>query len=719
MKKQIIFIVQFLLLAVCLHGEEGMWMANDLPIEIFQEMQNSGLELSQDELYNQNGTGICNAVVSLGGGTGSFVSPEGLIVTNHHVAYGAVQKISSADNNYITEGFLAKSKTDEQPAYGYNAYVLLSVTEVTDPILSKLSDSMSPLERYNTIEQVSKELVKKAEDGKDVECEVKSIFGGQNYYLYTYLKLKDIRIVYVPPRSIGEYGGDIDNFEWPRHTGDFSFLRAYIGPDGKTAEYSKANIPFKPKSYLHIAEKGLQKDDFAFIVGYPGRTQRYLTAYGIKEEQDFRIPYRLGFYSKWVQILDNASKNDPQTEVKVTGTIKGLNNAIKYYQGLLDGFKKFDLLDKKRQIEQKFQAFLNENPEAYEKYHEVLPMISASYTDYNSFRQKSYAFNSLERVRYMNFAFLIYKWSIEKQKAEMDRDPEFMNNRIPDLKYNLEIAQKTLDPKTDKEVMRLVLHMIAKLPADQRITGLDEWIGDKSGQDLDNAISVMLDQFYSQSKLGDADTRLKMFEMKNSQLLKQNDPFINLAKKVYAEKENVKDKDKAFDGALSELMPRWIAALRAWKDGTLYPDANGTMRINSGRVKGYSPRDAVWYLPFTTLTGVIEKNTGKEPFDAPEKLLELAKSKDYGPYYDSALKDVPVDLLTTNDSTGGNSGSPLLNQKGELVGLLFDGNYESMSADYDFNQDYTRSIHVDIRYVLFITDKFSNARNVLEELQIQ
>lgn len=714
-----ILILQLLLIASLSYSEEGMWLPNDLPEDIIKDMQAKGLELNAKQLYNENGTGIVNAVVSLGGGTGSFVSPAGLIITNHHVAYRAVQRLSTAENNYIEKGFLAKTKSEEQPAYGYNAYVILSIKDVTKPVLSKVTDDMSPLERYNAIEKRTKEIVKKAEAGKDVYCAVRNIFSGQKYYLYTYKKIKDIRVVYVPPRSIGEFGGDIDNWMWPRHTGDFSFLRAYIGPEGKTAEYSKDNVPYKPKSYLQIAKQGLKEGDFALIAGYPGRTQRYMTSYGIDNQQNFRLPRRIDLYSRWINILEKASKNDPDAVVKVAGTSKALNNAMKYYQGLMDGFLKFNLLEEKRQKEKDFTHFLKNNKKAKVKFGEVLPKIKALYDGYKTYRLKSDILGYLRRVRFLGFATTLYKWSLEKQKNDMERDPAYMERRVPSLKRGLKIAQKTLHPASDQEVMKMFLYIAADLPEDQRIQALDGWLGGKSGAELDAAITAMLDELYGNTKLGDAETRLKMFDMSHEELMKQNDPFISLAEKLYPENEKLQKRYKTFSGSLTKIMPKWIDGLRAWKKGALYADANATMRINYGVVKGYSPRDAVWHLPFTTLAGVMEKDTGEEPFDVPEGLRQLYAAKDLGEYADEQLKDVPIDLLTTNDSTGGNSGSPLLNGKGELVGLLFDGNYEAMSADYEFNEALTRSINVDIRYVLFVSDKVNKAQNVLKEMGVE
>lgn len=709
-----ILIVLSLMSFTFVDAEEGMWLPNDLPQEIFEQMQARGLELKADEIFNEKGTGVANAVVSLGGGTGSFISSEGLIITNHHVAFGAVQKISSADNNYIEDGFLARQIKDEQPALGYNAFVLLSVKDVTQQILSKLRDKMTPLERYQAIEKESKKIVKRAERDRDVYCSLKDIFDGQKYYLFTYKKIMDIRVVYVPARAIGEFGGDIDNWMWPRHTGDFSFLRAYVAPDGKSAEYAEENVPYNPKTWLRINKDGLKEGDFTMICGFPGSTNRYMTSYGIANQQNFRLPLRIESYQKWTVILEKFANSDTDAKVKLIGTIKSLNNSIKYYQGLIDGFKKFNLLEQKQNLEAGFTAFLEDNESVHGQFDDVLPQIQDVYKDYETFRLKSDVLGLVQRTQFLRIASTLYKWSIEKGKLDLERDPKFMERRIPALKGYMKTTQRTLHAPSDRAVLKMFLQLAVELPEAQRIRGLEKYF-DRA--DLENSIEKMLDNLYGNTRLGEEEARLEMFDMRQKELLKQKDAFIQLAADLFEESEALDEKYDAFEGSVSKLMPRWIEGLQTWKQGLLYPDANGTMRINFGVVKGYSPRDGVQYLPFTSLAGVVEKHTGGEPFNVPQKLIGLSRDKDFGGYVMPELHDVPVDLLTTNDSTGGNSGSPVLNAKGELVAVLFDGNYESMSADYEFNEALTRSIHVDIRYVLFVAEKVDGAVNILEEIE--
>ncbi|MFQ6092398.1 MAG: S46 family peptidase [bacterium] len=714
-------VVSFVLILLNLRlteAEEGMWPVDTISKELIQEMQAKGLTLTTEELFNKDGTGVVNAVVDLGSGTGSFVSPDGLIITNHHVAFGAVQQISTAENNYIETGFLAKTREEEPRALGYNAYVLLSVEDVTEEILSSVTDSMAPLERFNAIERAQKEIIKRAEEGKDVHCSVAAMHGGLSYKLYTYSKIKDLRVVYVPPASIGNYGGDIDNWMWPRHTGDFSFLRAYVGPDGKTAEYSGENVPYHPKSYLKIASEPIKEGDFTLIAGFPGRTFRHITSYGVANYVNFYYPTKIELFEEWTGIMDNHAAVDPEAAVRVAGLREGLENSKKNAAGMLEGFERYQLLNRKLQIEKEFKQHLARAPKMATESGHVLPEIKHLYDELEAYQLKRMLLRYNRLSGLLSAAFTVYKWNVEKEKPDLERDPGYMDRRLPDIKRRLRNLDRRLDLGVDRDALAMFIGRMAKLPQNQRVKAVDEIVAGLPEGELDSAISSFLDSLYSGTKLIDVELRLAMLDAGKEQLIKEGDPFIAFAASLYPEVEELREKRKAFHGALSVLRPKWVKALMRWQQRELYPDANGTLRINYGIVKGYTPRDAVYYKPFTTLTGLFEKYTGEEPFDLPPPLFEIAERKDFGPYRDSVLDDVPINLLTTNDSTGGNSGSPLLNHRGELIGLLFDGNYESITADFMFVERLTRTINVDIRYVLFIADKLNHARTILQELGV-
>jgi len=718
-RKSVILLVIFSIFSLCflLNADEGMYLLDQIDVNLFMKMRKMGLELSPEEIYNPEGTGLANAVINMGA-TASFVSPNGLIITNHHVAFGAVQRISTPEKNYIEEGFLARTMEEEVLAPGYMAYALLSMRDVTQEVLSAVKKGMDDYERYQAIERKIKEIIKREEKEGNVECRIASMNYGKQYYLFKYLKIKDVRIVYVPSRSIGEYGGDIDNWMWPRHTGDFAFLRAYVGPDGKPAEYSKNNVPYHPKVYLKISRKGIKEGDFTMIMGFPGRTYRRLTSFGLKYDQDFRYPFQIKTTSDMIKILEDFSKKNKSAEVKLASRIKGLSNVLKNNQGMLEGLIKTKLVEKKEEEEKAFLEFLKKNPELENKYGSVFSELKDLYKKYENIRKKSTFIRWMTYGSQMlSFALTINKWSIEKQKKDIDREPGYQERDYERIKLRMKVAQRSLVPEADKKMLEYFLKRVLELPEEQKIMALENVLA-KRGESKEEALNEFLSELYTKTKLFSVEERLKMLEMNRKELLKLKDPFIEFANELEKEREFLNRKDKEFSGALLRLMPVYIEGLETWKKTPLYPDANGTLRLNFGQVKGYSPRDAVKYHYITSLTGVVEKHTGKEPFDCPQKLLEVYHNRDFGVHIDKYINDIPVNFLTTNDSTGGNSGSPVLNGKGELVGLLFDGNYEAMYSDYYFDPRLTRSINVDIRYVLFIAEKIDRAFNVLKELTI-
>jgi hypothetical protein len=697
-------------------GAEGMWLPYALPDHVMVEMQRLGLTLGRAEIFSAQGTGIANAVVHLGA-TGSFVSPEGLILTNHHVAYGAVQRISTSERNYIKEGFLARTIDEEVPAHGYRAYVLLSSEDVTAEVLAAVNASMAPLERKQAIEDAIKKIVRRAEEGKDVYCEVNEFYGGAQYLLDTYLQLTDVRVVYVPSRSIGEYGGDIDNWMWPRHAGDFSFLRAYVGKDGRPAEFSEDNVPYRPASYLRVSKQGLEDGEFAMIIGYPGRTSRYLTSYGLAYRRDFDYPERIHLYRRALEILYGAS-DDPEAAVRVAGRVKAINNRLKNNLGMLEGFENFDLVDRQIEREKAFTEALEADPQMMERYGGLLEGFRLYYQDLLRHAKADLLLEQMvDRGTLLSQAMLLYKWSLEKAKDDLDRDPDYMDREIPELMMKLRVFQMGFHEPSDRGVLRMLLREASELPDDQAIAATSVIFDEAEGGDKETALDLYLDRLYAMTKMDDPAERTRMFGLSHEELMAEDDAFIHLAALLYDDNEARLERQKQSEGAMTLLMPRWIEAQAEYAGLMPYPDANGTMRLNYGVVKGYSPRDAVYYEPLTTLTGVVEKHTGVPPFDCPEQLLDLAGHTDLK-YDDPLLGDVPVDILTTHDSTGGNSGSPLLNSRGELVGCLFDGNYEAMTSDFLFMDDLTRSISVDIRYVLFIADRVDGARNLLRELGV-
>ncbi len=700
-------------------AEEGMWLLDrldQLPIDSLKAM---GLKLAPEQIYDPKDGGIFQAVVKVNGGTGAFVSPEGLIITNHHVAFDAVQRQSSPEHNYLEHGFYAPTKEEEFPAIGYDVYVTESFQDVSQKVLSAISEKMSDLERYKAIEKISKEIIQECEKGKDVKCRVVSMYEGSQYYLFTYFKIRDVRIVYVPPNSIGDYGGETDNWMWPRHAGDFAFLRAYVAPNGSFADYSKENVPYHPKTYLSLSTSGVKEGDFVILLGFPGRTRRYENCFSIEKMIMHDYPKDIQTRKDLILILEGASAEDSSTAIKLSSRIKGLNNYLKKNQGMLEGFERAKILEKKIEEERSLAKFLNENPKFRKIYGNILSELDSLLKEYRRFEDKEFILDWMSNYCVsLDFASTIYKWSIEKEKKDQDREPGYQNRDTLEIKQWLKDAQVNLVPSVDKKILIYFLKKAIDLPTDQKIEAIEELFKGMQGQGIIQILEQFTDELYKRTKLGSQEERLKMFGLSKEELKQLNDPFIDFASKLEEEKEKLRERRKKFSGALTRLKPKLISAYAEWKRHPLYPDANGTIRFNYGTVQGYSPKDAVSFRYITTLTGVMEKNTHQEPFDVPPELEKAYRKRDFGIYLDSLIGDVPVNFLSTNDITNGNSGSPILNGRGELLGLAFDGNYESISADYLFEPKITRAINVDIRYVLFILDKVYHKEGLLKELTI-
>jgi len=716
-------------LAMIVRAEEGMYLLDQIDPALMQKMQQMGLQLTLDQIYNPNGTGIANAVLNMGGGTAAFVSPKGLIITNHHVAFGAIARISSAENNYIEKGFLAKTMAEEVPAPGYQILVLIDMKDITNEILSAIKPTMTNYQRYLAIEKRTKEIIKVEEKKGDIECRIEAMSEGMQFYLFRYFKIKDIRIVYVPPDAVGNYGGEIDNWMWPRHAGDFSFMRAYVSLAGKPAEFSKDNVPYQPKAYLKISQEGIKEGDLGLLIGYPGRTSRHRTSYGIAQDVEFRLPFQIKIAADVIKIFEDFSNKDKEAAVKLSLFIKGFANTYKNNEGVLKGLKEIKMLEKKQNEEKEFLGYLATKPELNAKYGNLLPEIKKIYEE----SDKIVAKNSL--LRWMSFgsplfnaANVINKWSIEQLKRDIEREPGFQDRDLPQIKMRLEVLQKSLVPEADRKACEYFLKTAMELPLEKRLQSIEIIFSQNirvhslPGQlQVDPAfrLSDYLEKLYSTTKLTSAEERLKMLGMPRKELLKLNDPFIQFASQLEDEREALRKKEKELAGTIQRVIPVWLEGIKQWQNTAFYHDANSTMRLNYGQVKGYAKKDAIAYRYITTLKGLVEKNTGNEPFNCPETLLTIFKNKDYGNYLDKNVNDVPVDFLTTSDSTGGNSGSPIMNGKGEIIGLLFDGNYDALYSDYYFDPVHTRSINVDIRYVLFIAEKLNNAKTLLEELNIK
>ena len=701
----------FLGLALIAGADEGMWMPHQMKD---LNLKTLGLQMNPEDLYKRDGTGLMSAVVNLGGGTGEFVSPDGLILTNHHVAYGALQRASNKEKDYINDGFLAAGRGQEIPALGYTAGVLLGYEDVTAKVNAYFKPKMTPRERYDAFDKAQKELIAAGEKpGKDLRCVLASMYSGNAYYLYTFKQIRDVRLVYAPPQDLGNYGGEVDNWMWPRHTCDFSFLRAYVGPDGNAVDFNTANVPYKPKVWLNASLDGFKDGDFTFVMGYPGRTYRNYALSELKTDMA-SMAKRVKDTQELIGFYEAAGKTNKEVEIRYASLVKGLYNGLKNMQGKLEGLEKYDLIGKKAAQEKGIVDWINSDPARAKKYGSVVADLAAFLEKQKAFNAKSEVLNGLlGGSTILSQAYTIVRAVPELQKPDKDRELSYQERNLPQLKQRIQLAERGYVLATDGELLKWTLKKLKASHPD-----LAKWPASLQGliAGSEAEVAARVDAMYGETVLGDPQKRLELLGLKPSQLAARVDPFLKLAAAMERELKVVREESKGLGRQGTDLKMAYEAAILEMKKRTYPPDANGTIRFTYGPVLGYAPKDAVWYLPQTTLKGVIEKDTGKFPFAVPARIKELWQARDFGPYADAKLKDVPACFLNTTNVTGGSSGSPTFNAKGEQVGIIFDMTYESVIGDYYIIPELQRSISVDIRWVLFVTDKFSGATYIIKEM---
>jgi len=697
-------------------AEEGMYPLSELRK---LDLRSKGLVLAPEEIFAPDRPSLIFAIVSVGA-TGSFVSPDGLFVTNHHVAFSAIQAASTPERDHLTDGLLARSRADEIPAKGMTARITESFRDVSAEVLGAVRPELPPADRTRAIEKRIKEIVaaaEKANPGK--RAEVAEMFTGRSYVLFLYTNLKDIRIVYAPPRSIGNFGGETDNWMWPRHTGDFTFLRAYVAPDGSPADFSPANVPFRPKRFLKVDPAGVEEGDFVFLLGYPGRTYRHNTASFLAFEEEFRMPYVADWYAWQIARMEERGADDPGLALKLSSRIKGLANTMKNYRGKLKGMKKIGLVVRKAEEEKALQKFIEADPARREKYGDVLGGIDKIYA---AQRERAEAEMTLDYLRtsvnMAGWGWTVWESAVERAKPDLERESAYMERNWAQTKQRMGLAQRNFDEVVDRAILKELFGRALKLEEHRRIAAIDEiFKADRS----ENAMDAWMAKGYAASTLNDEKATAALLAQSADEIKSEAemDPFLALARALYPSVLEARNAQKERTGALAAFYARLGEVKEAWLGKDFIPDANSTLRLTFGRIKGYSPADAVFYRPFTTLGGVVEKTTGAEPFDAPPRIAELWKARDFGKFGHPALKDIPTCMLYDADTTGGNSGSPVLNARGELVGINFDRTFEATINDFAWSPDYSRSIAVDIRYVLWVTEKFGGASRLLEEMGIR
>jgi hypothetical protein len=654
-----------------------------------------------------------SAVVTLGGYcTASFVSPDGLLVTNHHCAQGALEYNSTKESNLVETGFLAKSRADEKSAGPTQqvkiAQAFRSVTKEMRDGLDKIAD---PAKRYAEIESRYKALVAACEkDRPGIKCDVTSTYHGAEYTLTEYLELRDVRLVYSPHRAIGNYGGETDNWMWPRHTGDFSFFRIYVGKDGKPADFAADNVPFKPKTYLRIAKQPLVEHDLVVVAGYPGKTERLDTYTDTKFDVEVQLPKQIERLQESYDLVTEIIKQGGNTAIKAGVYKQSIQNGLEYYRGTLAGLTKGDALAQKKVVADRVAKWLAEP--GREKAKDAVAKLEA----FKEKKRKTFLQDLLrDRAQggseLLGVAHLLVRMAEERPKPDAKRELGYQDRDMPDHIAQQKSFAKDFDPVLDRAFFRLHLVRAAKLPPAER-PWLTQIIGPKTD---DKSIDAFLDKFYK-SKLVDETLRLDLLKGgTKAKLAALKDPAIDIALRIAPALRKKESEDKREGAEIALLAPHLGDAQRDSAGGAIAPDANSTLRVTYGTVRRFNNGG----VPFTTVTEIPKKNTGSEPFDAPKPLLAAIEQKQWGKWADKTLGTVPVCFLSDVDTTGGNSGSPSLNARGELVGLLFDGNKESVSSDVVFNGEITRSIHVDIRYAAWVITQVDKATALAKELGLE
>lgn len=720
MKKQILFILLlFSLISFrSAKADEGMWLVHLLGQQVYDEMVKHGLKLSKEQLYDLNKASLKDAIIIFGGGcTGEIVSPEGLIFTNHHCGYNAIASASSLQNNYLRDGFWAKSKAEEIKAEGLSVMFLIRIEDVTAQI-EEATKGLSGADRLNKIQEISGTISKKVAEGTTYEGRVVPMFKGNQFLLFVYERYKDIRLVGTPPESIGKFGGDTDNWEWPRHTGDFSVFRVYSAKDGKPAEYSAENIPLKSKYYLPVSIKGVKDGDYAMIYGYPGGTERYETSYGVKLKTEIENPSLVGLRDVRLKLMFEEMKKDPAVRLKLASGYAGIANYWKFFDGETKQLLKYDVYGQKKKAEEKFSTWAKGKAE----YENLFSQYEKNYQEWQPYAKLRVYMNEGvlgSPLAAFSASMLALERTLSKKDVSADEISKVTKSLAASRKRFIDNENKTSDVNILASTCKMFYNDI---DASQHPKGFYEKIKTDFGDLNDDATFKKFAASVFASTFIFSEEKWEAFIAKPELSILQNDPAFNYVSTFIKNyNDNYGPLSQKFVSQNGELGRLYLKGVREMNPNSkMYPDANFTMRASYGNVKSYKPRDAVFYDYVCTLSGVMQKyKPGDYEFDLPSNLIDAYKNKNFGRYKDAKLNDIVVSFITTNDITGGNSGSPVLNGKGELIGLAFDGNYEALSHKIAFDKDLNRTICVDVRYVLWCIDVLGGAKNIISELNLK
>jgi len=724
MKKSIVIVLALILSVnvVKIKANEGMWLPFLLGGETYKNMQECGLKLTPEQIYSVNSSSIKDAIVALGGGfcTGEIISGEGLMLTNHHCGYDEIQRNSTTDHDYLTDGFWAMSRDQEIPA-DFSVWFLREMKDVTDIVLGGITDEMDEQERTQMIETAIVELKANASEGKgnEFEVQVKSFYYGNNYYMFTYDIFNDVRLVGAPPSSIGKYGGDTDNWMWPRHTGDFSMFRVYANKDNEPADYSEDNVPYKPKHFLPVSIAGVEEGDYAMILGYPGSTDRFLTSMGVKQAVEIEQPARVKIRRMKLDIMEEGMNKDQKVRIQYASKHARVSNYWKYFIGQSEQLVKNNVYDKKKAIESSYLNWASENKERKNKYADAIEMVESTKVAVEKYIIPNVYFEEAiyQGPELFSFMFNNFGFRSSMAAALSSEDEKEINNAKEEILSSLADFYKDYNAEIDQNLLAAMLEVYYyDVPAEFHPQALID-----VAKKYKNNFSKFAEKYFAKSPFTSEEkvkewlnTKFSKETLEKDLVYKLSGDFISdyiekVIRPVYAVQEGEEKGMRLFVDGLNQMGMNKAS------------DANSTMRITYGNVLPYDAKDGVTYKYFTTLEGVMEKEVVTDDknheFYVPKRLKELHKNRDYGQYADKD-GNLPVGFLSNNDITGGNSGSPVINGNGELIGTAFDGNWEAMSGDIYFEPNIQRTISVDIRYTLFVIDKYANAGHLIDEMKL-
>ena len=707
------FLVFVLLLHLNGRADEGMWLPSLVGKLNIQKMSSLGCKLSAEQIYSINNSSLKDAVVALDRGscTAEMVSADGLLLTNHHCGFGEIQAHSSVEHDYLRDGFWAMKREDELSNPGKTVTFLVRMEDVTNRVLKNVTDDMDDQTRSAKVHEATAKIEKEAKEDNGYEVRVRGLFESNKYFLFVSQTFKDIRLVGTPPQSIGKFGGESDNWMWPRHTGDFSMFRVYCSPEGKPAEYSNKNVPYHPKHFLPVSLNGLGKNDFTMVMGYPGTTTRYRTSTEVKYTMEVVNEVRITARDEKLAIIRDFMATSQKARIQYASKFARSSNYYKYSIGQNKGLSALNVIAKKGAIEKDFMKWVNQSPERAAKYGHPLDSINSAFTSRDEKIALEYAREALLRGAEI-FGFAAKATSLSEILKGTDQ--EKINSATSELKSSLDEYFKDYDANTDQKIVAALLKLYSQKVDKKYIPGFFQEIQSKYKGDFDAYSRKM----FSKTIFADMSKMESFLNKPSAKVLEKDMAFVAM-RSIFETMSTISGDLRKTTSRLDRARRIFVAGLNEMnQDKSVYPDANSTMRLTYGVVDGYVPRDAMYYDYFTTLKGYTEKGIrGDVDFDFPQRLVDLYQAKDFGDYAD---KDGTLHTCFTsnNDITGGNSGSPVINGNGELVGIAFDGNWEAMSGDIAYEPELQKCINVDIRFVLWTIDKFAGASHLVKEMKL-